>query len=55
METSTSSGGFIPAEKLFRSATEAPGTDTEVDKLDTFARVILKIKERLNVGVRWIH
>ncbi|XP_022737622.1 molybdenum cofactor sulfurase-like [Durio zibethinus] len=37
LETSTSSGmvGLIPAEKLFRSATESPGTDTEVDKLAT--------------------
>ncbi|XWS61090.1 hypothetical protein CRYUN_Cryun07bG0095900 [Craigia yunnanensis] len=37
LETSTSSGmvDLIPAEKLFRSVTESPDTDTEVDKLRT--------------------
>ncbi|XVF09761.1 hypothetical protein REPUB_Repub07fG0123600 [Reevesia pubescens] len=37
LETSTGSGmvGLIPAEKLFRTLTESPDTDKEVDKLAT--------------------
>ncbi|XWS37749.1 hypothetical protein CRYUN_Cryun19dG0071800 [Craigia yunnanensis] len=55
LETSTSSGmvGLIPAEKLFRSVTESPGTDTEVDKLATPSSILVPVPDQASQSGRF--
>ncbi|XVE64146.1 hypothetical protein DITRI_Ditri07aG0078300 [Diplodiscus trichospermus] len=56
-ETSTSSGmvGLIPAEKLFRSVTESPGTDseTEVDQLATTSSISVPLPAQASQSGRF--